>query len=305
MISVVMATYNGAKYLEQQLDSILGQTTSVQEIIIVDDGSKDKTLEILNRYQKQYSHIQIYQNEKNLGPARTFAKATLLSKGDLIFFCDQDDIWLENKVEKVRRVFHEKENVQVLCTSYYLLMEKTSEIKNSSGHTGELTQISLERILIDNIAPGCTYAFRGEWREEAKKIQEDIFIHDWFYLVLGARENGLYFYDCPLIKYRIHAGNTIGLDLSFFDKFNRRKYIQRTSQNVGFYQGIMKQKLITDPPTIQILNKLVEMLSIRLAYVKGEMPFLKYVKQQRQMESKGLSSIFIDVCRKMNVGNKS
>ena len=99
LVSIAMCTYNGEKYLRGQLDSIIGQTYKNLEIIIVDDGSKDATMHILNTYASIDNRIKIFQNEKNLGFVQNFSKAISLCNGDFIALADQDDIWKKNKIE--------------------------------------------------------------------------------------------------------------------------------------------------------------------------------------------------------------
>lgn len=98
-VSVVMATYNGDKFLAAQLDSIIQQTMPADEILIIDDCSTDGTVEIIRAYQQLHGNIRLLLNSSNQGSSRTFEAALHSSKGDLIFISDQDDIWVANKVE--------------------------------------------------------------------------------------------------------------------------------------------------------------------------------------------------------------
>ena len=86
MISVAMTSYNGEKYIEEQIESILNQTVKIDEIIIVDDGSIDGTIDLIKKYD-----VTLVQNEKNIGYKENFKKAMSLCHGDIIFLCDQDD----------------------------------------------------------------------------------------------------------------------------------------------------------------------------------------------------------------------
>ena len=99
-VSVVMATYNGERYLQEQLDSIFQQTQLPSEIVIIDDCSKDSTWEILEYYAENTLdvNVRLYRNEQNIGANSTFAKALKKAKGDLIFIADQDDVWLPEKI---------------------------------------------------------------------------------------------------------------------------------------------------------------------------------------------------------------
>ena len=101
LVSVVVATYNGEKFLRPQLDSIVQQSYRPIEVIAVDDGSTDNTVAILNEYASQYDNFRVFQNEQNLGYQKNFEKGFLLAKGDYIAPCDQDDIWLSGKIEKL------------------------------------------------------------------------------------------------------------------------------------------------------------------------------------------------------------
>jgi glycosyltransferase involved in cell wall biosynthesis len=101
-ISIAMATYNGEKYLLEQLESFLIQEIKPDELIVCDDGSTDKTLEILNNFaEKAPFDVKIYRNKTNLGYSKNFEKAILLCSGDLIFLSDQDDVWFKNKIKEV------------------------------------------------------------------------------------------------------------------------------------------------------------------------------------------------------------
>ncbi len=114
MISIVMATYNGSKYLKEQLDSIMQQTQLPDEILISDDGSKDDTMMLLQEWLKEMrqSHpdiqIRIQQNEVNKGYIQNFTDTILKSKGDFVFLADQDDIWMENKIKDMVTLMQDK-----------------------------------------------------------------------------------------------------------------------------------------------------------------------------------------------------
>src|SRR5574344_1640995 len=99
LISIAMCSYNGERFIKEQIDSIIAQTYKNFELIIVDDGSKDNTIEIIKYYQSKDSRIKLFQNEKNLGFVKNFEKAITLCSGDFIALADQDDVWKKNKIE--------------------------------------------------------------------------------------------------------------------------------------------------------------------------------------------------------------
>src|ERR1700743_1857825 len=99
LVSIALCTYNGAAYIEEQLDTLVNQSYPNCEIIVVDDCSKDNTVKILSEYADKYPQVRIHINEKNLGYTRNFEKAIRLCKGEYIALCDQDDIWDPQKIE--------------------------------------------------------------------------------------------------------------------------------------------------------------------------------------------------------------
>ena len=129
MISIIMATYNGSHYLKEQLESIANQTIKPEEIVIVDDCSADNTIEIIENFKRNNKgfSIKLILNEKTWVQPSLFAKGVLESKGDFIFFCDQDDIWFENKIEEVLTIFKNNPKIKMLCTGYYLYDDKNKK----------------------------------------------------------------------------------------------------------------------------------------------------------------------------------
>jgi len=108
LVSIVLCTYNGEKYLQAQLDSLIDQTYKNVEIIIVDDCSKDNTRSILLNYQSLYPFIKVFLNSENIGFNKNFAKAIGLTGGEFVAICDQDDIWDLNKLEELKENIADK-----------------------------------------------------------------------------------------------------------------------------------------------------------------------------------------------------
>ena len=124
--SVAMCTYNGARYIEEQLRSIINQTVPVGEIVVCDDGSKDETVDIIKNIALTTSiPIRIYINDVNLGCTKNFYKAMSLCEGDIIFLSDQDDVWLSHKVETILNWFKVNNDKKVLFSD--------AELINSEG----------------------------------------------------------------------------------------------------------------------------------------------------------------------------
>mgnify|MGYP003290178900 CR=1 FL=1 len=116
MISIAMATYNGEKYLQEQLDSFVAQTVLPDELVVCDDCSKDRTIEILEAFKAKVNfEVRIIRNEINSGYAKNFARVIGEAKGDYVFLSDQDDVWYPNKIETVLNAFKEKPDAQLVA----------------------------------------------------------------------------------------------------------------------------------------------------------------------------------------------
>ena len=166
--SVALCTFNGEKFLQEQLSSILLQSVSVNEIVVCDDGSTDQTIEILKNYQGKFPKLfRIYRNEKNLGYVLNFEKAMSLCSGDIIFLCDQDDLWEKNKVEVVLEHFKTNKKINVLCHNIGML--KGNELIHTTfwNEDGFNTNFTNEEILkymrfYKNVFPGMSMALTKE-----------------------------------------------------------------------------------------------------------------------------------------------
>ena len=118
LVSIALCTYNGAEYLDLQLESLCSQTYQHLEIIVVDDCSTDSSVLIIEKYALKYAQFKIYQNKENIGYAKNFEKAALLCTGELIALCDQDDIWHPNKIELQVRAL--KDNLLIYHDSEFI-----------------------------------------------------------------------------------------------------------------------------------------------------------------------------------------
>lgn len=230
-VSVAIATYNGAKYFEKQLDSIVSQTLEVNEIVICDDNSHDETYEIARKYKKNYSKIDwcILKNNSNLGYSKNFRRAITNCTGDIIFLCDQDDIWSKDKVKKIVEVFENNRNVLSLITDFrninsnddfFYEEDKSNNIwvnSRISSSQNKLEKIYLTEILGHNFGPGCTQAIRKDLLAPYSKIKSNM-VHDWMLNIVAAFNDGCYYYKENLTYYRIHENNAIGMTVLYNKK---------------------------------------------------------------------------------------
>lgn len=223
-ISVVLATYNGQKYILEQIESIYNQSVKADEVIISDDASTDDTVQIVRKYIKENeldNSWRIYQNEKNLGYKANFRNAFTKVTGDIVILSDQDDIWEINKIQSFQEAFL-KSSALAINTSFrfidhngeFLHSEDNNNNNNLLTHDvlpDEMEKISFETIIRNNISPGCTMAVCKALLVEYLQISKGILPHDWELNLIATIKDGLYFYNRKLTRYRIHGENEIGM----------------------------------------------------------------------------------------------
>lgn len=234
MISVAMTTYNGEKYICEQIESILNQSLKVDEIIVCDDGSSDSTIELLKRYP-----VKVIQNDVNLGYRLNFRKAMELCSGDYIFLCDQDDIWLPNKVEEMMHIMKTHSNMHVLSSSFIYIDDKNQEIqmkldKRRSNNNlycrpvekDSLYQVNFLDYLSMNYFQGCSLLL-DKWIKNLvlEHYSADI-EHDYLINSIAASYSSMYFYNKPLFQYRLHEKNSIGAQ---YDTQTKEEHLQRAN----------------------------------------------------------------------------
>lgn len=223
-ISVAVTTYNGEKYIIEQLSSIMNQIRCADEVIIVDDASTDDTPEIIKNFieENELANWRLIENKENLGFIKNYRKALSESTGDVICLCDQDDIWFEDKLETISSVMARNPQILALNTAFLIIdsdgnERPASKKKNNYGLIDKLLKKRLEKISLvsefhSNISPGCTMAIRKELADSYVRLTSCTLPHDYEMNVMAAAKGGLYFYDAALIKYRLHGDNIIGLE---------------------------------------------------------------------------------------------
>lgn len=209
MISVCMATYNGAKYITEQISSIIPCISEKDEIIISDDGSTDGTLNILEKFASDYSNIRIVKGP-SCGLIANFSNALSQAKGDIIFLSDQDDIWYPDKVSKVLQAFSQGD---------YALVVHNARLVDADGKPIGSTLFELRhsktgffKNLVKNSYVGCCMAVKRDLLTVALPIPVDIEMHDWWLGLLSEVTSKSIFVDEVLIDYRRHGSNCSSMD---------------------------------------------------------------------------------------------
>lgn len=221
-VQILMSTYNGEKYLRQQIDSILNQTYTDIHLLIRDDGSKDATVEILKEYASTYKNVTFYQGQ-NLGSIQSFLN--LLAESDeeaeYYAFSDQDDEWMPEKIEKAIDLLEQKEIQMPLlyCSNTYITDEKLNVIKLDD----RIANPSWGNALVQNICTGCTAVMNKKLRDVVNATEpQNIVMHDWWLYLMATLYGDVCFDSQAYIKYRQHGNNVYGAKKSQLEVWKYR-----------------------------------------------------------------------------------
>ena len=216
MISVVLALYNGQKYILQQLESLLNQTVKPDEVIICDDCSTDNSVELCRKFIED-NHLdgwRVFENSENVGYCRNFYRALELSHGDYIFFCDQDDVWDSEKIEVLVRFLEKNKRFSAIACNYRLIDSNGEESPNltvphyNPRFDGTLDEIKVESLIGHSYIRGCALCIRKEIKEKVCPIElKDLLGHDWQIVMLCALEGKAALLNTALMGYRCHENN--------------------------------------------------------------------------------------------------
>ncbi len=215
-IDILMATYNGEKYLKEQIDSILEQTNQDFRLLISDDMSTDNTRAILNDYVSTDNRVVVFLQNKNLGPVKNFEYLMKKVESSYFMFADQDDIWQKDKIEQSVRKLEEtnsdlvytnlqvvNENLDVMYPYYWKLKEFEKKAKKFHH---------FESLYLNNYITGCTMLVKSKWIDKILPLPQksNYILHDYWTALVVSKFGKIDFIEKPLVKYRQHVNNRIG-----------------------------------------------------------------------------------------------
>ncbi len=221
MISVALAAYKGEKYIEAQIRSILPQLSHGDEIIVSDDRPGGMTEKIVKRIAAEDSRV-IWVEGKSKGVVSNFVNAIRYCKGDKIFLCDQDDVWLPDKVKRVMEAFDEGYDL-VLHNAY--ITDGELNITDYSFFEKRGSKKGVLRNIFKNSYMGCCMAFDRKLLKKIMPMPRSIPMHDQWIGILAEIYGRVKFLDLPLIYYRVHGGNVTGGKTTFRQKMEWRRYL--------------------------------------------------------------------------------
>lgn len=255
-ISIVMATYNGEKFIREQLDSFSNQTILPDELVVCDDCSSDNTLAILQEYKAKASfNVIILKAEKNQGSTKAFELAVKKATGDWIFFSDQDDVWSSNKIEEFLIAIDSNENNLGLVYSDYEVVDENLnaldknlyvafDYKNPIIETENAWKLFLKTCAIS----GCIMAVKKEVIENALPFNS--VIHDRWIVFVASMTSKIKYIDKKLFFYRQHASQQIGINYTKTNEIDAEKALYYFKESINFEKEVLhfveKRELFKD-----------------------------------------------------------
>ena len=257
LISVALCTYNGQEFLSEQLSTILSQSYDHLEVIVCDDGSTDRTLQIVKDFAAKDPRVKWYQNLKNLGFNKNFEKAISLTSGEFIAISDQDDIW---EVDKIQRLY---DNIQT-----NLLIFSNSSLMDDSGmllgdqllSNFSLQDKSFKAYLLHNYTTGHTCLFRREFLDFILPLPA-VGYYDWWMGFIALYHQKITFLDQPLTRHRVHAGSVIQTVFSD-EKAKSQKDLFNTDLNIRQLKVFLAYKNL-QPKDRDIIEELIKDLETK------------------------------------------
>lgn len=308
-VSVVLASYNGIRYIEEQLDSLRTQTMIPDEVIISDDGSTDGTYDFCLKYISEHnlSDWHAFRNEKNLGFKQNFRFALSKCTGDYIFTCDQDDVWMNDKIQIMVSVMNSHPEINLLVSNIEYLYEggkSKLHMKYVTRNDGSLMQLKLKEFGLMNQRPGCTFCFRRELLEQYKVLDFDYAFHDemlWRHAIVS---DSLYLLNKRLIFWRRHGDNATFASRPKSQYPSISMKIEECDEQSNVYQGFLdhsdalrispeNQKILTDTINFYMRRKKILKTNNMFRIILFVLMNLRYYPTFRRVLSDIYAAVFL------------
>lgn len=239
LVSIALCTYNGAAYLRTQLDTILAQTYSNLEVVIVDDASADDTISIIRTYAAADSRIRYYQNETNLGFNKNFERAVSYCTADYIAIADQDDIWELHKIEAMMKHWPED------CVFVYSLSKDFDGDEPIRNEKNKLLQYysgsDPKKLFFNSPIHGHASMFHRTLLQDALPFPPNVF-YDWWLSVVASSVGKVGCVPLTLTYHRVHPDNSSRTLVNIPDK--KERYQQLREQRIHFIEMFLKKHFV-------------------------------------------------------------
>jgi len=311
-VSVVLSSYNGEKYIEDQLLSLLNQTRPPDEVLIVDDCSQDSTVQIITNFIdcNGLANWSIRKNEKNVGWRENFRSILLEASGEYVFPCDQDDIWHPDKIRTMLEIAQGDNTIDVLaCTVKPFYEQGASQTRadrsNRNGSTGATVyKHPLNGQLLHVRRPGCAYCVRRDFIHTLKPYWNTNYPYDGLLFRLAAFKGSLWLLDRQLVDYRRHSGNAVGRDR--VNLTTRMKQIGAFFDDLDLLESFAREHGFLDDEHAKLLAAERKWQLARLDYLLGKNRLTNLARMIAggKMYASGLmlaADISLGVFRKLNI----
>lgn len=290
-ISIVMATYNGEKFILQQIESIAKQDRRADEVLIFDDGSTDKTVEIIKKYvqENHLTNWRIHVNQVNKGWRKNFVDGLLVASGDIVFLSDQDDIWLPTKLSDCEKVMNDYPYIQLLATNYNSFFDNGKIVHHVKKDNGKVVKQVVERGMII-LYPGCTYCVRKKLIEKLAQYWDKDNEHDSILWRMAMFSDSLYILNKTLLLWRIHLDSTYAKTTANRNtKEKKRDWIDYALRYVSKMQKFISNENCSSKRKVKILEGDQKWLRARATFydtrsiIKG-LCLVKYMRYYRRFK---------------------
>lgn len=248
-ISIAMTTYNGEKYLADQIDSILAQSYSDFELIICDDCSTDATCTILKAYASKDNRVKLHFNKTNLGFKKNFEQALNFCSGQFIALADQDDVWTKNHLEALLSCIGDHD---IACSNSVLVDEKLNPLDTDMKTICHFTSIPEDKSKLffyflfgNNFVQGAACLMKRDFILKVMSIPEFVDFHDYWFGINAANGNGIAYLEASTLFYRQHGNNITNNTNSIFKKIldaivNAKKLKKAHAGNLSVCEYFLK-----------------------------------------------------------------
>lgn len=305
--AVAIALYNGKRFLKEQIDSLLAQTKVPDLIVCCDDGSSDGTMDWLENYVQENRLEELFcliRNESNLGYVQNFYKALDLCDADVLFLCDQDDIWHAEKIERMCKVMEEKPECALLSCSHDLIDADGASITSlrysQKSSRGDIRAISEKEIVTLFLWPGMTMALRRSfWNEIQADARAISAPHDRVLSLMAASRDAMFFLDIPLCSHRLHTSNSGGEEDSIKAVLGREFKIKELSTSLKWLDAQLACANAFSSAAIRELRGYREYVASRLTAVQKRSPLLlmKALRCKGYVHLKGIAADLLCILR--------
>lgn len=275
--AIAVTLYNGERFILAQMESLRLQTRPADHVVFCDDGSKDATCQIVRDYISAHglSHWQLYENPENLGYARNFYRAISLCNGDLVYLCDQDDIWKPDKLEKMTAVMDSNPQICLLSCRYDIIdadgQTQTSMVEEAACTDEKVHPITVQDIMRAYRWPGMLMCLRKAWfLRLQEKISASKVAHDLVFSLCAAEIDGFWEYNYIGASHRRHDNNTAREEHRVSKLLNLQRKLTDIAVTKKHWNGLLDPGIPIKEETRCEISHRLQLLNEREAALKNK-----------------------------------